>query len=160
MSRSTTSFELFTSRDQCFLAALDMLADDILAIVADPELISDDWPHAVRRVVGALMDYLSERPLYSRTIAQEAFLAGPEAVRQNFELASAVATLLTEGAPSRAQSGVAVEGIAGAILHTIRCQVAGGRIQLLPALSDYLSYIVLAPYIGAKDALAIVTEDL
>jgi TetR/AcrR family transcriptional regulator len=152
--------ELFTSRDQCFLAALDMLAEDILAIVADPELISDDWPHAVRRVVGALMDYLSERPLYSRTIAQEAFLAGPEAVRQNFELASAVATLLTEGAPSRAQSGVAVEGIAGAILHTIRCQVAGGRIQLLPALSDYLSYIVLAPYIGAKDALAIVTEDL
>ncbi len=151
--------ELYSSKDECFLAALDMLAGDILEIVASPDLVSDDWPRAVRRVLGQLMDYLSERPLYCRTIAQEAFLAGSHAMRQNLDLANDIATLLTEGAPASAQSGVAIEGIAGAFLHTIRCQVAGGRMQLLPVLSDYVSYIVLAPFIGAKEAFAIVTED-
>ncbi|MHB8242469.1 MAG: TetR/AcrR family transcriptional regulator [Solirubrobacteraceae bacterium] len=150
---------LYTSKDECFLAALDMLAGDVLEIVASPDLVSDDWPRAVRRVLGQLMDYLSERPLYSRTIAQEAFLAGSHAMRQNLDLANDIATLLTEGAPTAPRSGIATEGIAGAFLHTIRCQVAGGRIQLLPVLADYLSYIVLAPFIGAKEAFAIVTED-
>jgi AcrR family transcriptional regulator len=151
--------EMFASKDECYLAAHDMIADEILTLTADPDLVSGDWPRAVRRVVARLMDYLGARPLYSRTIAQQAFFAGPRAVEQNLELADAVATLLTEGAPSKPQSALAVEGIAGAFLHTIRCQVAGGRIQVLPALSDYLSYVVLAPYIGAESAIEIVTED-
>ncbi len=151
--------ELFATKDQCFLQALDMIADDILTIVADPDLVSNSWPQAVRRVLARLMSYLGEHPLYSRTIAQEAFFAGPDAVKQNLEMANSVATLLTEGAPSRPQSGLAVEGIAGALLHTVRCQVAGGRVQLLPALSDYLAYIVLAPYIGAEQAIAVLSDD-
>lgn len=151
--------ELFRTKDDCFLAALDMIADEILTIVADPDLVSDDWPRAVRRVLARLMEYLGNHALYSRTIAQEAFFAGDAAIRQNLELASGIATLLTEGAPYEPSTPMAVEGIAGAFMHAVRCQVSGGRIQLLPALSDYLSYVVLAPYIGAEEALAIVTED-
>ncbi len=151
--------ERFPSRDACYLAALDMIADEVLTLVADPDLVSSDWARAVRRVLGRLLEYLAEHPLYSRTIAQEAFFAGSEAVRQNLELMSAIATLLTEGAPSRARSGLAVEGIAGALMHTVRCQVAAGRIQVLPALSDYLAYVVLAPYIGAEAAIEVLSED-
>jgi len=151
--------EMFATREECYLAALDMIADQILTITADPALVSGDWPRAVRMVLARLMDHLGAHPLYSRTIAQEAFFAGAEAVQQNLELADAVATLLTEGAPTEPQSGLAVAGIAGAFLHTVRCQVAVGRIQLLPALSDHLCYVVLAPYIGAEAALEIVTED-
>jgi len=54
---------------------------------------------------------------------------------------------------------LALEGVAGAIWHTIRCQVVGGQIQRLPALTDYLAYVVLAPFIGADAAIAIVAED-
>jgi AcrR family transcriptional regulator len=151
--------ELFATKDECFLAALDMIADEVLMIVADPALVSDDWARAVRRVLARLMEYLGSHALCSRTIAQEAFFAGETAIRRNLELATGVATLLTEGAPYEPSSALAVEGIAGAFLHALRCQVSGGRIQLLPALSDYLSYIVLAPYIGPEEALAIVTED-
>ncbi len=151
--------ELFPDRDACYLAALDMVSDEILTLVAKPELIADDWAHAVRRVVSQLMGYLSEHPLYTRTIVQEAFFAGSEAVSQIHELTMAIATLLTEGAPNKPRSGLTVEGIAGAFMHTVRCQVAGGRIQLLPALSDYFSYVVLAPYIGAERATEVVTED-
>ncbi len=152
--------ECFTDRDECFLAALDMVSDDMLAIAADPGLISSDWPHAVRRTMGQLMHYLANRPLYARTITQDAFFAGSEAVARDLELARNITVLLTEGAPAPAANPLTLEGITGALWHTIRYQVAAGRVQLLGALSDYLSYAVLAPFIGADAAIEIVAEEL
>jgi AcrR family transcriptional regulator len=153
-------FELFADRDECFLAAFDMLSDELLHATADAELVSGDWPGAVRRVVTELLRQLAERPLYARTIAAAAFSAGPEAIARNLELAYGIATLLTEGAPGKARSGIALEGIAGAIWQLVRCQVAADQIQLLPALADHVAYVVLTPYLGAERAAAAVTEPL
>jgi AcrR family transcriptional regulator len=152
-------FELFENKDECYLAAFDMLADRLLQAAGDAGLCSADWPRAVRRAIGELMLTLADRPHYARTIASEALRAGPSAVRRNVELASALATMLTEGAPGEPLGRLTVEGVGGAIWHTVRCQVASERIQLLPALSDYLSYVVLAPFIGADAAVEVVTEE-
>jgi AcrR family transcriptional regulator len=151
-------FELFADKDECFLAALDMLAAELLRVAADEGLATADWPRAVRRAIGELMLYLADRPHYAITIAAEAFAAGAGAVQRNLELAKALATLLTEGAPGEPVGRLTVEGVGGAIWHTVRCQVASGRTQLLPAMSDYLSYVVLAPFIGAEAAVEVVTE--
>ncbi|HEV3036058.1 MAG TPA: TetR/AcrR family transcriptional regulator [Solirubrobacteraceae bacterium] len=151
--------ELFVDKDQCFLAALDMIGDELLTIAADPDLVSDDWAHAVRRVLAELMRYLVNHPLQTRVLAQEAFFSGAEPYQRIVDLAQSIATLLTEGAPEPAQSALIVDAVAGAIWHTVRCQVAGGRIELLAALSDHLAYVVLAPFIGADAAIEIVTEE-
>lgn len=152
-------FDLFASKEECFLAAFDSLGDELLRVVAEPDLISPDWPSAVRRVVCGLLSTLAARPLYAHVIASEAPSACPEALARDCELAHDIAMLLTEGAPQPARTELAVEGIAGAIWHTIRCHVASGQIHLLPALSDYLAYIVLAPFIGADAAAEVVIED-
>jgi AcrR family transcriptional regulator len=154
-----TFLKHFPDKNECYLAAFDMVGDELLAVVADPELRSSDWSPAVRRKVARLMRHLAERPLHARTIAQEAFFAGQSAVQRDLELARASATLLTEGAPVACDE-FTLDGIAGAIWHTIRCQVASGRIQLLDALSEYVSYIVLAPFIGGQAASEILTEEL
>jgi len=151
--------ELFADKDQCFLAALDLTCDELLAIAADPELVSDDWPRAVRRVLGELMRYLADHPLQARTLVQEAYFAGDDALERTVELSYSIATLLTEGAPTQAPASLTVDAVAGAIWHTIRCHVASGRIQLLAALSDHLAYVVLAPFIGADAAVEIVCEE-
>jgi AcrR family transcriptional regulator len=155
-----TFLKHFPGKDECYLAAFDMIGDELLGLVADPELTSSDWPMAVRRTVARLMRHLAEQPLHARTIAQEAFFAGSDAVRRDLDLARGIVTLLSAGAPGAAPSEFVLDGIAGAIWHTIRCQVASGRIQLLDALSDYVSYIVLTPFIGAQEASEIVTEEL
>jgi AcrR family transcriptional regulator len=152
-------FELFDSKEECFLAAFDDLSDELLGIAADPELVSGDWARTVRRVVGELLRLLAARPLYAYIIASKAPSASPEALQRACDLAHSIATLLTEGAPAPARNKLAVEGVAGAIWHAIRCQVTSGQIHLLPALSDYLAYIVLAPFIGADAAAEIVIED-
>jgi TetR/AcrR family transcriptional regulator len=151
-------FELFDGKQECFLAALDMLGERLMALAADSGLRSGDWPQAVRRAIGRLMGYLAERPVYAQTIAAGAFAAGPEASERIVRLAHGIAVRLTEGAPERPRSKLVVEGVAGALAHTVRCQVAGGQIQLLSVLSDYLSFIVLTPFIGAEEAVALVVE--
>ncbi len=152
-------FELFDSKEECFLAAFDALSDELLEIASDPELVSGDWALAVRRVVGKLLALLAERPLYAHIIASEAPSACPEAMERDCDLAHSIATLLTEGAPEPSANKLAVDGVAGAIWHTIRCQVTSGQIHLLPALSDYLAYIVLSPFIGADAAAEVVIDD-
>jgi AcrR family transcriptional regulator len=152
-------FELFADRDGCFMAALEMLGCELLRAAGEPLAACADWPRAVRRSIGALMRLLGEREHYAQTIACGAFAAGPVALERNLAIADAVTRLLLEGAPAEAASELAVHGVAGAISHTVRCQVASGRVQLLPALSDYLSYVVLAPFIGAEAAVEVVSED-
>ncbi|HLH13556.1 MAG TPA: TetR/AcrR family transcriptional regulator [Solirubrobacteraceae bacterium] len=152
-------WDLFADRDECYLAALDAIGDELLAIAADPELVSEDWPRAVRRVLAELLRHLADHPLHARSIAQDGYFAGAEAVERIDELAHSIATLLTEGAPARAHGRLTVDAIAGAIWHTIRCQVAAGRVQLLPALCDHLAYVVLAPHLGADAAAELLAQE-
>jgi len=152
-------FELFDGKDDCFLAALDMLGEQLKALATDPDLRGADWPQAVRRTIGELMRYLADHPIYAHTIAEGAFAAGPDAAARNLRLAYGIAARLTEGAPDEARSVLVVQGVAGALSHTVRCQVASGQIQLLSVLSDYLTYIVLAPFIGAEQAAALLVEE-
>ncbi len=152
-------WEQFAGRDECYLAALDMVSDALLAIAADPELVSDAWPRAVRRVLAQLMRHLADHPLHTRTLVHEGFFAGADACERIAELAHSLATLLIEGAPAEASGRLTADAVAGAIWHTICCQVAAGRIPLLAALSDQLAYLVLAPHIGAGAAAELLLQE-
>jgi AcrR family transcriptional regulator len=152
-------FELFKHKQECFTAAFDAMGDELLRVTADPELVDGDWPHAVRQAIGALMNHLADHPLHAQMIATGVYATGPDAIERNYELAQEVATLLTEGAPEGAGDMLALEGVAGAIWHTVRCQVVGEQIQRLPALTDYLTYVVLTPFIGAEAAAELVMKD-
>jgi TetR/AcrR family transcriptional regulator len=151
--------ELFEDRDDCFLQAIDMIGEDLLQIAADPQLAGAEWPMAVRAVLAELMRHLADHPLHARTLVQEAFYASPQALARTIELSHSIAMRLTAQAPTQADGRPTVDAIAGAIWHTIRCQVTGGRVQMLGALSDHLAYVVLAPFMGADAAAEIVGEE-
>jgi AcrR family transcriptional regulator len=154
-----TFFGLFDDMEACFLAAIEKLGEEVREIVSDPRLTSLEWPDAVRRSLDALMRYFAARPAYTQTIATGVFAMGQRAVDLGAELAREVAAKLTAGAPNPPLTGLAQEGIEGAIWHTIYCQTANGGTDALPELSDYLAYVVLAPFLGAEEAARIVTEE-
>ena len=152
-------FELFKHKQECFTAAFDAMGEELLRVTANPELVADDWPRAVRQAIGALMHHLADHPLHAQMIATGVYATGPDAIERNYELAQEIATLLTEGAPEGAGGMLAVDGVAGAIWHTVRCQVVGEQIQRLPALTDYVAYVVLTPFIGSGAAAEAVMKD-
>jgi AcrR family transcriptional regulator len=153
-----TFFGLFDDMEACFLAAIEKLSGEVRKIVSDPGLTAMEWPAAVRRALDALMIYFAARPAYTQTIATGVFAMGQRAVDLGAELACEVAARLTAGAPGPPLTGLAQEGIEGAIWHTIYCQTANGGTGALPELSHYLAYVVLAPFLGAEEAARIVTE--
>jgi AcrR family transcriptional regulator len=155
-----TFFGLFEDMEACFLAAIEMLGQEVREIVSDPALRSDSWPTAVRRALAALMRYFASRPAYAQTIATGVFAMGRRAVDLGSDLACEVTARLLAGAPGPPLTRLAREGIEGAIWHTIYSQTSEGATGALPALADYLAYVVLAPFLGAEEAARIVTEKI
>jgi AcrR family transcriptional regulator len=148
-----TFLETFESRDECFLAAFDMLADELLAVAADPALIGPEWAKAVPGVIGAIMRHLAENPVYAQTIATSVFAAGPVAVERNLQLALDLASVLTEGAPGGARVVAALnEWVAGAIWQLVQGYGTPERARMLPSLTAPLSRVVLTPFLGVEAA--------
>jgi TetR/AcrR family transcriptional regulator len=153
-------FDMFDDMEACFLAALEKLGAEVHETVADPGLDrTDEWPAAVRRALDALMRYFEARPAYTQTIATGVFTMGQRAVDLGAELAREVATRLTAGAPGPPLTGLAHEGIEGAIWHTIYLQTTGVGVGTLPELSNYLAYVVLTPFLGAEEAIRILSGE-
>jgi AcrR family transcriptional regulator len=143
--------ELFATREECYLAALGMIGERLLEILAQAGHAGSEWPDAVRLRMAGLLGCLGEQPLYARTIAQSAFAAGSDPASHALALLDAIAAELSRGAPEP-RAGLVRQAIAGALLHTIRTQVLAGRVQLLGALSEHLSLVVLASHLGADAA--------
>jgi AcrR family transcriptional regulator len=154
-----TFLDLFESREDCFVAALDMLGGDLLEAVADPALVSQQWPVAVCQAIDRLTAHLAGNPACAVMLAAKTLPAGIAVVEEMVLLADEVATLLTEGAPRRGtRNRLASTLISGALAYTLHTEVMAGRAHLLRSLSDYLSYVVLAPFIGPERAAQTVAE--
>jgi AcrR family transcriptional regulator len=149
---------LFADKEDCYVAALDMLGDDVLQLVANPRLVSTQWPSAVCETIDALLTYLADHPARAITLSTKVLEAGSRAVDNTMDLVHEIATLLTEGAPQAPREEFAVEGVAGALWHTLYSEVVAGRGHRLPIIAEYLSYVVLAPFIGPEEAVRAVVS--
>jgi AcrR family transcriptional regulator len=145
--------DLFPGPEACYLEALDVLGDELLHLIANPGLVSADWPAAVCRTVEELLAYLAGSPARLVTLAAKALEAGPAPIANVEALAYEVATLLTEGAPRRPRTRIAVEGVAGALLYVLHCEAIAGRGHRLPVLAEYFSYVILTPFLGPDAAV-------
>ncbi len=145
--------ELYPDPQACYLEALEVLGDELLQLVAGPELVSAEWPAAVCQAIALLLTYLAGSPARLMTLAVRALEAGPVAIANMGDLAYELATMLTEGAPRRPRTRIAVEGIAGGLWHILYCEALAGRGHRLPLLSEYVSYVVLTPYLGPEAAV-------
>ncbi len=146
--------ELYPKPQACYLEALEVLGDELLQLVACPELVSPAWPAAVCATIDALLAHLAGSPARLMTLTVKALEAGPAAIANVDDLAYELATLLTEGAPRRPRTRIATEGVAGGLWNILHREALAGRGHRLPLLSEYVSYVVLTPYLGPEEAAA------
>lgn len=144
--------ETFGGRDACFMAAFDMLGDELLTIAADPALLGPGWAQALPGVIEALMRHLAEHPVYAQTIASSVYAAGPAVVERSMQLALDLTSVLTEGAPGGMRAQALNEWLAGAIWQLIQTYGTPARARMLPALTPSLAGVVLTPFLGVAAA--------
>jgi AcrR family transcriptional regulator len=152
---STEAFhKQFSTKEACFLAVLDEFVAEAMEAVNVAVANASDWPEAVHRAVRALVEYFAAHEALSRMAFIDIFDVGPGMIgRMTRSIEDFTKLLDGLGPEPRRGPLVAREAITGAIWGVISSYTAHDRVRQLPRLVDQLTFIVLAPYIGAKPAM-------
>jgi AcrR family transcriptional regulator len=148
---STEAFhEQFASKQAAFLALLDVIAEDALGSVRE-RIGGADWPESVNLGVRAFVDYLVSHEALTRIAFVELYSVGPGLVDRLTGLVDELTRVLTESGPGPCRGPmIAKDAVAGALWGIISSCVLNNRVQELPRVAEHLSFLVLAPYIGAE----------
>lgn len=158
---SRRSFDsYFEDLAECFLATLEALSDRALAAAAPLYLTAEDWASGVHRMIADLCRYLARDSTFTGLAFLEVFSPDPEAIRWRSEMIAKLAKRLRRGAPpSQRPSELAAEASIGAMWGVIHHFVATGCGRQLPVAAPVLSYLALAPALGAAAAIDLIVAE-
>jgi len=153
---STEAFHRqFPNKQECFLAALDEFVAEALDNVRPSFEGGANWPDGVYRAMVAFVQYLLTHEALLRIAFIDIFEVGPAIVGRITRSVEELTKMLTaEGPPPRRGPALVLEAISGAIWAIIATYITNRRIARLPHAVDHLTFTVLAPYLGPKDAIA------
>jgi AcrR family transcriptional regulator len=144
----------FADVTDCFLAALDVLIRRTLAYALRHGATADTWPGGLHRAMVAFCTSVARDPAFAKLGFVELFAPGTPGIRFRARLIAAVAERLRQSAPSgQRPSELAAEASVGAALGIIHHQIVTGRASQLPRAAPTLSFLMLAPAIGAPKAV-------
>lgn len=112
------------------------------------------------RQLQTLLYLIGANPTLSHLRLVECYAAGPQAIRRAEEVTRSFAIFLEEGylyrPEARALPRLSSQAIAGAIFEIIQRLVAAEHWAELPAHLPQLTYIAIAPFTGAREAIELV----
>lgn len=134
-----TFYELFSDKEDCFLAAYDSVVELMLS-VSSQALDEDGDP--LERWSRSLADYLSTlgaHPEVARTFLIEVYAAGPRAIGKRGELQQRFVDLVAENFRARDEDDrFACEALVAATSSLVTTRVGAGAAETLPALHEPL----------------------
>jgi AcrR family transcriptional regulator len=144
----------FPSKEACLIAVLDAFIEETLELV-HAEMRQDlPWPTEIHHAMKAYVAYLASNQALARLAFVDLFDVGPGIIGHLTRSVDELIKLLTGAGPAPSRGPlVAREAITGAIWAIVFNHIVGGRASQLSALGDQLTFVVLAPYIGAKAAM-------
>jgi AcrR family transcriptional regulator len=149
-----TFFGTFENTEQCFIAALELRAAEVLATALRAMQSAEDWAGAVQLGIGALLAQIASEPTLAPLAFIEIFTVGPAGVELREAILKRIEALFVRHAPEgRRPSGVVTEAIVGAVWGLIYDRVVRGEAQRLGEVSEHASFIALAPVLGAEQAV-------
>src|SRR5262249_318425 len=154
-----TFYEHFESKDDCFLAAYDVVLEqlrDRLITAADAE---EEWPNKVRAGIAAVLDFFAAEPALARLGMVESFVAGPEIPRPHRDAIESFIPIRRLGRAGLVDDGdlerlpeTTEDAIVGGMALLIARRVAAGQAERLPELVPDLTLFALTPYLGPDEA--------
>jgi AcrR family transcriptional regulator len=152
--------EHFEDVQACFIAALEHLTGRALAYAAPAGRGAHTWPGGFYRALWALCAYIAADPVFARLGFIEVFAPGADGMLCRERVMADVAESFRASAPAgQRPSELAAEASVGAVWGVAHHHVAVGRAHELPSATGILSYLALAPAIGAEQAVEAITAE-
>jgi AcrR family transcriptional regulator len=159
-----TFYEHFGSKDECFVAAYDTVMQQLGERVAAAFEEGDDWPHAVKAGIAAMLGFLASEPNLARLCMVEALVAGPVVVDRYDAAIQSLVPYFQAGREGRSPevlerlSPTTEEALVGGMVSLISRRIIAGRtaelVELLPDLVEF----TLTPYIGSSEAAKVARQ--
>jgi AcrR family transcriptional regulator len=147
-----TFYELFADREDCFLAAYDLLVERALSGMRAAFEIDAPWTARLRSALAWALEALAAHPAEARVAFVEVLAAGPRALERRDRALRELAPLLEPGfdaGPADVEVPASMPtAIVGALGELIGTHVRRGSGAALPQLLPDLLYCALAPFIG------------
>jgi AcrR family transcriptional regulator len=150
-----TFYELFSDKEDCFLAAYDWALGRLLTATAEAyESSTSPWPEKVHRGVSTFLTRLAEHQARAKVCIVEVLAAGPKAVARRDAAIRGFTFFIDEGrgetaAELPAFTALAILGGLNEILYT---NILNGRTAELPRLAPDFVYWITLPFLGAEVA--------
>jgi AcrR family transcriptional regulator len=156
-SVSTRDFyEIFESKEDCFLAAFDAVLDHLAELISAAAGAEPDWPHQVIAALRAALEFFAAEPDLARLCLLESVSATPTIAIRFREAVLECVPALARGRSELADPDSLLPEtessiIGGAVSLATRSIIAGETAKLADLLSD-LADFTLSPYLGAERA--------
>jgi AcrR family transcriptional regulator len=153
-----TFYELFDSKEDCFLAAYDVLLENLLAEATNAFESASGGPWAERACAAleVLLGHLARHPEEARFAIVEVLAAGPKALARRDAALRQFTGFLESG---RSETTVELPGItsvaiAGGVNELLYSEILHGAVTRLPSRLPDLMFWVTLPFLGAEGAAA------
>lgn len=174
-----TFYEVFSDREDCFLAAFDEAVQRLALIVVPAYQQPSRWREQIRAGLTALLQFLDHERAAGRLLVVETLAAGPRALERRRRVLAQVIAAVDRGR-GKAKRGdgpppLAAEGIVGAVLSVVHARLSpdiGGSARLpasymgdppparpgdeqpapLVELASQLMGMIVLPYLGPAAA--------
>jgi AcrR family transcriptional regulator len=151
-----TFYDHFKDKESSFLAALDVIGQELLARVIGAYDHSDTFAVGVVACLREFLEFLASDPRYADMSIVEVLAAGPAAIQRRNAVMKSLAELLHRGALTVPDGirppALTAETVIGGIYEVVYSRVLQGRTALLPGLLGELAYSMMLPYLGHEPA--------
>jgi AcrR family transcriptional regulator/DNA-binding MarR family transcriptional regulator len=151
-----TFYDLFTDREDCFLAAFDHAVEELAGVVLPAGEGEKEWATRIRAGLGALLELLDGEPALRRLVFVEALGAGPRVLDRRVQVLGVLQGAVDQGRASvkagRELPPLTAEGIVGAAFSVIHTRLLEKRPGSLVALLNPLMAMIVLPYRGPSAA--------
>lgn len=145
----------FDDKHDCFLAAYDMLVEQLFAEVQRGCRDDLEWHQRMEAGLATLLDRFAADGALARTAVVEVAAVGSEARQRHWQALARFGRFLEEGR-ALADGRELPESIAlmsaGAVSGVIFEELRAGRAETLPALLPDLLFAMLVPFVGPRAA--------
>ena len=152
----------FDGKEECFLAAFEVVVDHIRDLAAEAVEPIAGWPQQAIAATRAVLAFLASEPDLARLCLVESNGAGPAVAARFREAVHEVAPFLELGRAERPRGrelpDTTEESVIGALVSLASRQVAAGEAEQLEDLLPDCAEFVLSPYLGPDEAKRLAGE--
>lgn len=155
-----TFYSHFADKHTALIAAIDSAGSQMLGVAMPAARRATTWPDAVRAAIGGLFAFYAAEPDLARLAVVEIYAAGPVALEQRDRRVEAFLALLEPGFDVAPEIRPVVTDLTlGAVWILARQKILTDGPENLLQVAPMAAYILLSPFLGAKEATRISNGD-